>query len=48
MSRSLVGIAAFVVLLSFVVWMKVSVWRECRADHGFWYCAHLIDNYGKK
>lgn len=23
--------------------MKVSIWNECRIDHSWWYCLHLVN-----
>ena len=39
--------AALLVLLivaipTLAIYMKVSVWNECRADHSWFYCIHLI------
>ena len=38
------GAAVIVAVLAVVVALKVSVWSECRADHSWLYCWHLISS----
>lgn len=31
-----------IALLTLAIYMTVSVWHECRADHSWFYCMELI------
>lgn len=35
-------ILGVVALVAGVIYLQVSVWRECRVDHSFWYCVNLV------
>lgn len=40
---TVIGITAAVVgVLGFIVWWESSLWNECRADHGFFYCLRVL------
>jgi hypothetical protein len=40
----LIGAVGLIAVFAAAVAIKVSVWSECRADHSWLYCVHLISN----
>lgn len=40
---AIIGLSVIVCLLILVATMKINVWNECRIDHSWWYCLHLIN-----
>lgn len=35
-------LAAAALLIAGVVYIEISVWKECRAEHSFFYCMNLV------
>lgn len=33
---------AFLGIVSCTAYLQVGVWKECRAEHSFWYCMNLV------
>lgn len=34
--------AVLAVIVGLVIWLQVSLWRECRADHSWFYCMRVL------
>lgn len=30
------------IITPFAIWYEMTVWRECLADHPWWYCLRII------
>jgi hypothetical protein len=37
-----VAVAGLLSLFAIVIWWRISVWNECRADHSIMYCLTMM------
>lgn len=40
---TMAAILFFVSLVSFVVYLEISFWNECRETNSFWYCLRVLN-----
>lgn len=45
MIEKLFAIIAALMFIALMIWgitVQISVWKECRAEHSYWYCIQLM------